>query len=120
MTPKPKSKLVLLHNPSCSKSRAAKEWLEGQGKTFEVREYLQDPLTAPELLELAKKLDAPMCEWVRDGQALSEVEGMPEDEQNESLAQFVHEHPEAMQRPILVSGDRARVGRPLEAFQDLL
>ncbi|MCA9001481.1 MAG: arsenate reductase (glutaredoxin) [Planctomycetes bacterium] len=111
---------VLLHNPNCSKSRSAIEWLESKGLKFAVREYLQDPLSESELLDLAEKLDAPLCEWVRDAQALSEFEGLPQDEQNEALAQFVHEHPEAMQRPILICGDRARVGRPTEAFEEIL
>ncbi|MFT4646901.1 MAG: arsenate reductase [Glaciecola sp.] len=120
MTSTVDSDFVLLHNPACSKSLAAKQWLDDQGVTYAVREYLESPLTELELVELAGKLGAPLREWVRDDQALNEVEGMLEVEQNESLARFVGENPSAMQRPILVRGDRARIGRPLEALKELL
>ncbi len=111
---------ILLHNPSCSKSRAAKQWLDGQGVAYELREYIEKPLSAPELIELGSKLGAPLRDWVRDAGAVAEVAQLPEAEQNESLAKFLEAHPEAMQRPILIRGGQARVGRPLEALHDLI
>ncbi len=112
--------LVLLHNPACSKSRAAKEWLEGKGVAFQVREYLESPLSVAELLELAGKLGAPLRDWVRDDQAVAGSAGLCDAEQDASLASFLEGEPAAMQRPILIRGDRARIGRPLEALHELL
>ncbi|MDF1838097.1 MAG: arsenate reductase (glutaredoxin), partial [Planctomycetota bacterium] len=102
------------------KSRAAKQWLQKQGVAFGVREYLEQPLTGQELLELRGKLGAPLRDWVRDGAAVARCEGMPEGEQDGALAQFLAENPSAMQRPILIRGEQARVGRPLEALEELL
>jgi len=62
---------LLLHNPRCSKSRAAKAWLEEQGHTFVERLYLEEPLSTAELAELRELLGLPPREWVRSGQDLS-------------------------------------------------
>lgn len=120
MQPDTNPKLVLLHNPACSKSRAAKQWLEQQGADFTIREYLENPLSGTELLELAGKLGAPLKDWVRDGQAVQDRADLTEADQNESLARFLEENPAAMQRPILIRGGRARIGRPLEALNELI
>lgn len=120
MNQEPSPDLVLLHNPACSKSRAAKQWLDDQAASYETREYLTSPLDAEELLALSGKLGAPLRDWVRDGEAVANCQGQPEAEQNRHLAEFLEKNPAAMQRPILIRGDRARIGRPLEALQELI
>ena len=60
--------LVLLHNPRCSKSRAARALLEERGVAFAERRYLDDPLTLVELYELAARLGRPPREWSRRGE----------------------------------------------------
>lgn len=112
--------LVLLHNPACSKSQAAKQWLDGQTHEYVLREYLTTPLDRQELLDLAGRLGLSPRDWVRDGEALAQAAKLDPAAQDEFLVQFLVENPSAMQRPILVRGERARIGRPLEALAELL
>ena len=112
--------VILYHNPRCSKSRAAAEWLAAQGVETQVVRYLDRPLTAAELRGLAQKL------------GLADVRGMmrTKDElyrslnldgaDNETLIAAIAEHPALLERPIAVCGEKAAVGRPLENIAALL
>ncbi|MEZ5973395.1 MAG: arsenate reductase (glutaredoxin) [Planctomycetota bacterium] len=112
--------LQLLHNPDCSKSRAALAWLTERGLPFEVRNYLEDPLDGPELDRLRAGLDAPWQEWVRGEDLVARIEQLPGDQRWPALRQGLLEQPANLQRPIVVAGDRAVVARPLERLADWL
>jgi len=117
--PGPGDGLLLLHNPRCSKSRATHALLEEKGVSFRVREYLNDPLTASELKELARRLGKPTVEWVRKGESVyqeSDLDGANE----AALRDAIAAHPILMERPILVSVERAAIGRPPEKVLELL
>jgi len=117
--PGPGDGLLLLHNPRCSKSRATHALLEEKGAAFRVREYLNDPLTVAELAELARRLGKPTREWVRKGESVYRESGL--DHANESeLRDAIAAQPILMERPILVSADRAAIGRPPENVLELL
>ena len=110
--------LLLLHNPRCSKSRAAKSLLEERGARFEVRLYLEAPLSKAELSDLRRRLGRPAREWVRRGEPAGA--GLAVDSDDASVLAAIAAHPELLERPILVRGDRAVVGRPPEAVLELL
>ena len=118
--PGPGDALVLLHNPRCSKSRATCALLEERGASFGVREYLNDPLSAAELLELAKRLGKATSEWVRKGEGAFSEAGLAADSDEEALLDAMARHPILMERPIAIAGSRAVVGRPPENVLDLL
>lgn len=101
---------ILLHNPRCSKSRAALALLEEQKARFEVREYLKEPLSLDELRILKKRLGRPASEWLRWGQ--DEAKTLRKGATDMELLQAMAEHPILIERPILIKGDRALVGRP--------
>jgi len=110
---------MLLHNPRCSKSRATYALLEEKGAVFTVREYLNDPLSAAELEELGKRLGKATSEFVRAGESVykeSGLAGSGDDELRNAMA----ESPILMERPVLVSADRAAIGRPPENVLELL
>lgn len=113
---------VLLHNPRCSKSRATKALLEERGVAFTERLYLEEPLSAAELRELGAKLGRPAREWVRSGQDEYRAAGLDANASDEAHFAAMEAHPILMERPIVVHGDAARVGRPphdvLELFED--
>ncbi len=111
---------VLLHNPRCSKSRAARELLEARGIDFAERRYLEDPLTLAELYELAARLALPPREWSRRGEEAWAAEGLDGDASDDAILRAMAAHPVLIERPILVRGVRAAVGRPLERILDLL
>jgi arsenate reductase len=112
--------LLLIHNPRCSKSRAAKRLLEERGARFEVRLYLDDPLSRAELTELRRRLGRPAREWARRGEPAFAAAGLGKDSDDGSVLAALAAHPELLERPILVRGDRAVVGRPPENVLELL
>jgi arsenate reductase len=111
--------VLLLHNPRCSKSRAAKALLEERGTAFTLRLYLDEPLSRAELEELARRLGRPAREWVRRGEAAFREAGLA-DADDAKLLEAIAAHPILLERPILVRGERAVVGRPPEDILQLL
>jgi arsenate reductase len=116
----PFARTTLLHNPRCSKSRAAKLWLDEQHVDYEERRYLEEPLDAGELAELRKRLDRPAREWVRSGEAEYAQAGLGPGSDDKAILAAMAAHPILIERPILVVGRHAAVGRPLEKIQELI
>lgn len=118
--PKTDERLLFLHNPRCSKSRAALALLEARGVALDVRRYLDEPLTASELAELRKRLDRPVREWVRRGEPAWTEAGLSADSKDKDVLAALVAHPILLERPIAIRGARAVVGRPPEAVLELL
>jgi len=114
------SSLVLLHNPRCSKSRAARALLEERGVAFAERRYLDDPLTLVELYELAARLGRSPREWLRRGEEAWSAANLADDADDDAILRAMAAHPTLIERPILVRGRRAVVGRPPERILELL
>ena len=112
--------LLLIHNPRCSKSRAAKALLEERGARFELRLYLEDPLSRDELTELRHRIGRPAREWVRRGEPAFAAAGLASESDDAALLDAIAQHPELLERPILVRGERAVLGRPPERILELL
>src|SRR5262245_24677337 len=112
--------LVLLHNPRCSKSRAAHALLTERGVAFAERRYLEDPLSRAELSSLRERLARPASEWVRSDEAAFVAAGLDERSDEAALLAAMAAHPILIERPILVRGARAVVGRPPERVLELL
>jgi arsenate reductase len=113
-------RLVLLHNPRCSKSRAARALLEERGVSFEERRYLEQSLDRSELDELRRRLGRPAREWVRTGEAAYGEAALGPGSDEADLLDAMASHPILIERPILVRGPRAVVGRPPEEILTLL
>ncbi|MCA9511858.1 MAG: ArsC/Spx/MgsR family protein [Myxococcota bacterium] len=112
--------LQLLHNPRCSKSRAAKELLESRGVAFAVRLYLEEPLSRAELDDLEGRLGRPPGEWVRTKDEAFRVSGLSPASEPGAIKDAIARAPALLERPILVRGRRAVVGRPTEDLLALL
>jgi arsenate reductase len=113
-------KPTLLHNPKCSKSRAAKALLDERKVAYEERRYLDKPLSAAELAELRARLDRPAREWVRTGEDAFKEARLGPDSDDRALLAAMARHPILIERPILILPDRAVVGRPTERIEELL
>jgi arsenate reductase len=113
--------LVLYHNPRCSKSRAAESILQDRSVEFDTVRYLDQPLTEAELLELLAILDDPPAKLVRKDPHFKDL-GLNAADYTEAaaVAALLAEHPSLMERPVLVKGDRAVIGRPPERIEALL
>ena len=118
--PESDENLVLLHNPRCSKSREVLALLEERGVRFELREYLVDPLSVEELSGLGARLGRPVSEWIRKREAVFTELGCGLDDPDHQLLAAMADNPILMERPILVRGRRAVVGRPPEGVLELL
>jgi len=111
--------LVLLHNPRCSKSRAAHALLRERGVAFTPRLYLEDPLDREELTALRERLARPAAEWVRSGEAAYAAAGLDASSSDAAILDAMAAHPILVERPIVIRGDRAVIGRPPEKLLNL-
>ena len=108
-----RAEVSILHNPRCSTSRAALEAAEADGIDVEVVQYLKQPLGADELRELLGKLADPATDLVRRDAYFKELGLSDADVATpEQVVEVLVEHPKLMQRPVLIRGDRAIIGRP--------
>lgn len=103
--------ITLLHNPRCSTSRHAVDAADGHD--VEIVQYLKTPLSETELLDLIGKLEDDPTDLVRRDATFKELGLSDADVSSpEQVAKVVAEHPKLMQRPVLIRGDRAIIGRP--------
>ena len=116
----PDARWVLLHNPRCSKSRAARALLEERGIPFEERLYLEQPLSREELAVLRRRLGRPASEWVRRGEAAWREAGLDAGADESAVLDAMAAHPILIERPIAIRGEQAVVGRPPENVLSLL
>jgi arsenate reductase len=114
------SRLLLLHNPRCSKSRAARALLEERGIDFDERRYLEEPLSRSELDDLRGRLERTAGEWVRRGEDAWRELGLGEGADEAAILDAIAARPILLERPIAVRGARAVVGRPPENVLELL
>lgn len=113
--------ITLLHNPRCSKSREALTILESRHAQANIRHYLESPLRADELTTLIGQLQQPAAELIRisDARKLG-LSASPESMTKEQICIWLAKFPESMQRPILIAGERAVIGRPPKNILPLL
>ena len=114
------SDLRLFHEPRCSKSRATLALLEERGLRPTIVEYLKQPPTPEEFLALAKALGRPAHELLRTKESAYAEAGLSPESSEAEIAAAVAAHPVLLERPILVAGDRAALGRPPESVLPLL
>lgn len=111
---------VFLHNPHCSKSRAALALTQDAGVNVPVREYLNSPLSLDELTELVRLLGVRPIEIVRRGEPQYAALGLSEETPDEAVLRSLAAHPNLLERPIIIRGGRAVLGRPPESVRELL
>lgn len=112
---------TLYHNPRCSKSRAALELLQARGIEPKILRYLETPPDAPTLRALLGKLGISARQLLRRAEDEYQSLGLSDPTLDEdALIRAMAEHPRLIERPILIVGERAVVGRPPERVLELL
>jgi len=111
---------LFLHNPRCSKSRAALELVRDAGVELPVREYLHDPLSIAELRRIVQLLGVRPIDIVRRGEPQYAALGLGDATPDGEVLRAMAEHPILIERPIVVRGGRAVVGRPPEKVREIL
>ncbi|MDT8363480.1 MAG: ArsC/Spx/MgsR family protein [Nitrosomonas sp.] len=110
-------KLTIYYKPTCSKCRAALDILNESNEVFDRVDYYESPLTVAALRELVQKLAIPARGLLRQNELLAKGTESMDDE---ALLRLMAEHPDLIQRPIVVRGNRAILGRPPENIKRLL
>jgi len=108
-----KDKLVIYHNPACSKSRETLQILQDNNQNPEIIEYLQQPPGKQTLMEIVNMLGISVRDLLRTGEQAYRNAGL-EDESlgDDQIIAAICEYPSLLQRPIVISGNRAVIGRP--------
>ena len=113
-------KSTMYHNPRCSKSRQTLALVQEHAKTVEIIGYLKTPLTASEIKKLTNLLNKNIREIIRTKEQEYKALALNNTElSDEQLITAVSEHPKLLERPIVVVGNKAVIGRPPQNVLDL-
>jgi len=111
----------IFHNPKCSKCRLTMEILNDKGVNTSVIEYLKTPPNSDELTEILDLLGIEPRELMRKHEAPYKENNLDNPElTRDQLIQAMIDHPILIERPIIINGKRATIGRPPEKVFDIL
>lgn len=112
--------IKIYHNPRCTKSRQGLALLEEAKVTFETIKYLDTPLTKTELEEIIAKLNIKPLQLVRKNEAIWKEQFKGKELSDDAIIDAMLEFPKLIERPIVVNGDKAVIGRPTESISEIL
>ncbi len=113
--------ITIYHNPRCSKSRQTLGLIEEKGIQPEIVLYLETPPSEKEIISILKKLGIAPRELLRKGEDAYKELGLKDDVHSDAdLIQAMHKHPKLIERPIVIKGDKAVLGRPPENVKSFL
>ena len=113
--------MQIYHNPRCSKSRQTLALLEEQGLHPEVVLYLDTPPTTDTLRVLLAKLGFTSArQLMRTKEDIYKELGLADVTDEAALLEVMASHPKLIERPIVINGDKARLGRPPEQVLEIL
>lgn len=112
--------IKIYHNNRCSKSREGKQIIEDSGKDFEVVEYMKAPISKNDLESIIQKLGIRPLDLVRKKEKAWKENFEGQDLTDDEIIQAMIEHPALMERPIVINGRKAVVGRPPVLIKDIL
>ena len=113
--------ITIWHNPRCGKSRQTLALLQEKGVTPAIREYLRQPPSKAEVEALLDVVGGEPKALIREGEAEFKTLGKRKADMSKTeIANAIVAHPILLQRPIVVAGKKAAIGRPPEAVLPLL
>jgi arsenate reductase len=112
--------IQILHNPRCTKSREGLRLLESEGIKPEEIRYMDHPLTAEEIKSILHKLGIPAIDWVRKNETIYKEVYQGKDLTDDQWAEALALHPKLIERPVVINGDKAVIGRPAESIRKIL
>ena len=111
---------TIWHNPRCSKSRQTLALLEERGISPDVRLYLDDAPSTSEMAEVLQQLGIKPWELLRRGEKVFKKLGLDKDAADKALIEAMSANPILIERPIVIHGGDAALGRPPERVLSLL
>lgn len=113
--------LKIYHNPRCSKSRATLELLKERGLEPVIVEYLKQPPTKQEIKQVLGYLGKGPRDIMRKGEAAYKEQNLGDDSlSDDALIEAMVKTPILIERPIVISGDKAALGRPPESVLEII
>nr|WP_299167663.1 arsenate reductase (glutaredoxin) [uncultured Allomuricauda sp.] len=112
--------IKIYHNPRCRKSREGLDLLEKSGKDFEVVLYLENVPTHGELKTIIKQLGIPAIELVRKNEAIWKEKYKGKTLSENEIIDAMVENPKLIERPIVINGNEAVIGRPSEEINKIV
>lgn len=106
--------MKIYHNPRCSKSRQTLSLIEGKNKKVEIIEYLKTPATVEEIESILEKLGIKAIDLVRKKEKIWIEDYKGRDLTDKKIIEAMVENPKIMERPIVIDGNKAIIGRPPE------
>ena len=104
--------MKIYHNPRCSKSRQTLQMIADAGKDIEIIEYLKDVPTEDELKSIIKLLGIAPDQLLRKGEAIFKEKFKGKTFTDDEWIKIMIEHPKLIERPIVIDGEKAVLGRP--------
>ncbi len=112
--------IQIYHNPKCSKSRACENFLLETDQPYEVIRYLNNPLSFNEIKSLLEKLQMPAANLIRKSEKIWKENYKDKIMSEDEIITAMAENPILIERPIVVNGNKAIIGRPLENIGKIL
>lgn len=114
--------ITIYHNPRCSKSRQTLKAIEDSGEEFEMVTYLTKPPSSSELRDIVDKLGLPINYIIRKNEAIYKEKFKDKEKEisDDDWFKILSENPILIERPIVVKGDQAILGRPPGNIEKLL
>ncbi len=112
--------IQIYHNPRCRKSREGLAVLEKAKANFEIIKYLDTPLSTKELKDVLKKIDIKPIELVRTKEAIWKENFKGKELSDSDIIKAMATYPKLMERPIVVNGNKAVLGRPAELIESII
>lgn len=114
------SEVKVYHNPRCSKSRMALDYLKNIHVEFDVVEYMKNPLSKEELKETIKKLDITPMDLMRKQETDFKEHIKGKDLSDDQLIQAMIDFPKIMERPVVIKMNKAVIARPAEKIKEII
>ena len=110
----------IYHNTRCKKSRTGLQYLQDKGLEVEIIEYLKNPLTVEELIDLFAKLGRKPSEMIRKQEAIFKSDFKGKSFTEDEWIRIIAENPKLLNRPIIVRGNKAVWGDPVDNIEGVL
>ena len=112
--------ITIYHNPRCSKSRQGLELLKNSGLEFKTIKYLENTPSEKELSDVIKLLNIKPIDLVRKNEQIWKEQFKGNNLTDQEVIKAMVEHPKLIERPIVINGNNAVIGRPPEDILTLI
>ena len=112
--------IKIYHNSRCSKSRCGLQLLENSNKDFEIIKYLETPPSIKELANIIKLLGVAPIDLIRKNETIWKDNYKGHEFSDTELIEIMVKNPKLIERPIVINGSKAVIGRPPEIILNIL